>query len=45
MDQASGHQYVTTPTTNKVVITVQAAPATGAAAGNLRLTIEYSMDP
>lgn len=45
LDQALGHQYQVTATTNKIVITVQAAPATGATTGNLRCTVEYSMDP
>ena len=45
MDQASGHQYVADATSNLVQIKVQAAPATAAVTGNLRLTIEYSMDP
>ena len=44
LDQALGHQYVTTPTTNKIVGTVVGGPATGAVAGNLRLTVEYGMD-
>jgi len=45
MDQAGGHQYKADATSNIIQIKVQAAPATAAAAGNLRLTIEYSMDP
>jgi hypothetical protein len=45
MDQAAGHQYVAAAGSQQIVITVVGAAATGAVAGNLRLTVEYSMDP
>jgi hypothetical protein len=45
MDQASGHQFVAAAGAQQVIMTVIGAAATGAVAGNLRLTIEYSMDP
>jgi hypothetical protein len=45
LDQASGHQYVVVAGTQQIIIKVQAAPATPATTGNLRLTMQYSMDP
>ena len=45
MDQASGHQWKADATSNIIQMKVFAAPATAAVTGNLRLTIEYSMDP
>ena len=45
LDQASGHQFVVIAGTQQVIGKVIAGPATGAVAGNLRCTVEYSMDP
>lgn len=46
MDQAPGHQYKTGTNAGDttLVVKIHAAPATGAATGNLRLTVLYSMD-
>lgn len=44
MDQAAGHQFVITSSTNVIQVKVSTGPATGATTGTMRLTVGYSMD-